>query len=295
MKNTMTEAAKKAATEKRIAAMRENLTALENKADALLSKGDAMTAEERLQLLSLVNVAFHKGGKIDGVFSIDSSASCDFCQHMIAAAKNHILMICGACYAAADSWKEASWRRHKLNARILSSVLFTVDELKTLPIDGRLCRFNEDGDTVNNVMAQNYLRIAAAFPYTMFGYWYKNTAAVEYGLKAEGIKNRAARPENVRFIHSSILIGFESAETWFDDALFTVYPDTETTLEAVKRGAHECNGRQCRACGYTCYVMQRQPHVVRVAEVLRCSAAHRAHVMAAYIGESINRKYADPV
>ena len=285
MKRTTTNAA----TEKRLQTMRENLTAIENRAHAILRKGTAMTAADRRELLSLVNVAYHVGGKIDGVFSIDSTASCEFCQRMIEAAKTRLLMICGACYAAADAWKEAAWRRHKLNALIFSTVLFTVEELRQLPIAGLLCRFNEDGDKVNETMARNYLRIAAAHESTMFGYWYKNTAAVEAGLIAEGITRREDRPANVRFIHSSILIGFEAAETWFDDAIFTVYPDEETTLEAVRNGAHECNGRKCRDCGYTCYVMQRRPAVVRVAEVLRTSAKRRAIILDAYREEKARR------
>ena len=279
----------KAATEKRLATMRANLNALETEAEAIMEKGDAMTADDRRRLLCIVNVAYHTSGKIEGVFSIDSTASCDFCQRMIKAALSHVLMICGACYAAADAWKEAAWRRHKLNARIFSTVLFTVEELKALHIDGHLCRFNEDGDTVNEIMARNYLRIAAAHPLTMFGYWYKNTAAVEAGLIAEGITRREDRPDNVRFIHSSILIGFESPETWFDDAIFTVYPDEQTTLEAVAAGAHECNGRRCRACGYTCYVMQRRDNVVRVAEVLRTNASRRAIILDAYRAEKARR------
>ena len=284
-KTTMkTDAERIAANEARLAKMRATLSALETEAEEILAKGDALTHADRLRLLRLVNVAYHaRASKIDGVFSVDSSAACEFCQRMMAAAKDHILMICGACYAARDEYKEASWRRHKLNARILSSVLFTVDELKTLPIDGTLCRFNEDGDTVNVVMARNYLRIAAGHPGAMFGYWYKNTAAVEAGLIAEGITTRDARPENVRFIHSSVMIGFAARETWFDDAIFTVYPDEATTLAAVSAGAHECNGRKCRDCGYTCYVMHRRPQVLHVAEVLRCSKARRAVIMAAYL------------
>lgn len=278
-----------AANERRLETMRANLSELERRADAILAKGDAMTTDDRRELLRIVNVAYHTSGKIEGVFSIDSTASCEFCQRMIKAALSHVLMICGACYAAADAWKEAAWRRHKLNARIFASVLFSVDELKELHIDGHLCRFNEDGDTVNETMARNYIRIAAAHIYVMFGYWYKNTAAVEAGLIAEGITTRAARPENIRFIHSSILIGFEAPETWFDDAIFTVYPDAETTLEAVKNGSHECNGKRCRACGFTCYTMQRRENVIHIAEVLRTNAKRRAVILDAYRAEKARR------
>lgn len=286
MKNTTTTTT--AATEKRLAAMRRNLAAMEEEADRSLSKGDAMTDAERARLLQLVNVAFHKGGKIDGIYSVDSCAACDFCQHMISAAASHELMICGACYAAADAWKEAAWRRHKLNMRIMSAVLFTRDELAALAI-GSLLRFNEDGDTVNETMARNYIRIALSHPATRCGYWYKHAAAVAAGLAAEGIRERAQLPANIRFIHSSVLIGFPARPLWFDDAVFTVYPDESTTLAAIAAGARECNGRKCSACGFSCYLAERPAEAVQVAEVLRCSAARRAAILAAYEKEVARR------
>lgn len=277
-------AAAAAANEKRLATMRENLAKLETRADELLNLGDNMTAAQRLELLHLVNVAYHNSGKINGVFSVDSCAACEFCRKMIQAAALNVLMICGACYAAADSWKEAAWRRHKLNARIFSAVLFTVDELRTLPLQAaRLVRFNEDGDTTCETMGRNYLRLAAAFPSARFGYWYKNAPAVEAALHAEGIHTRDMLPENVRFIHSSALIGFTARALWFDDCIFTVYPDKETTENAIAAGAWECNGRKCRECGYNCYLMQRrQEKPLYIAEVLRCNAARRRVIRAAY-------------
>lgn len=280
--NAAEAAAKKAATDRRLETMRRNLAALEARADAILAKGDDMTAADRLELLNIVNVAFHESGKIEGIYSIDSSASCEFCSRMIKAAIDNILMICGACYAAADAWKEAAWRRHKLNARILGTVLFTVQELAALPV-GLLCRYNEDGDTVNETMGRNYLRNAAAHPVTQFGYWYKNAPAVEAALHAEGIHSRDQLPGNVRFIHSSPLIGFPVRPLWFDDAVFTVYPDAETTAAAIAAGAWACNGRRCRACGFNCYMMQRQAEPLQIAEYLRTNAANRARIMAAYL------------
>lgn len=289
-KTITTETAKAAANAKRLETMRANLEALETRADAILEKGDAMTDGDRRELLTLVNVAYHGSGKIDGCFSIDSCAACEFCQKMIHAAGSNVLMICGACYANADSWKEAAWRRHKLNARIFSSVLFTVDELKALSIPGLRCRFNEDGDTTGETMGRNYLRIAAAHPDVRFGYWFKNAPAVESALHAEGIHTREALPENVRFIHSSALIGFAARACWFDDAIFTVYPDAETTAAAIAAGAWECNGRKCMACGFQCYMMQRRESVLHVAEVLRTNAARRAVIRSAYDARMLQQR-----
>lgn len=275
-------ARKRASYEKAMKTTRARLDAMEKVAREIIAKGDSMTAEDRRSLLNLVKVSYHDSGKIEGCFSVDSCAACEFCQKMISAAMLNELIICGSCYAAADAYKEAAWRRHSLNALILSSVLFTAEELTALAIDGTQCRFNEDGDTINQIHAQNLLRIAETRPGTMFGYWYKNQPAVEAGLHAEGIHCRADLPANIRFIHSSALIGFPVRACWHDDAIFTVYPDAETTLAAIAAGAHECNGRRCRACGYFCYLHARRPEPVHIAEVLRCNKAARARKLAAY-------------
>ena len=241
----------------------------------------AHIAALRLELLDLVNKAYHDSGKIEGCSSIDGCASCEFCQQMIAAAADNVLMICGCCYAAADAWKVVSWRVHSLNAYILSNELFTHEELARLQLTER-CRFNEDGDTVNETHARNLLRIVITHPGTWFGYWYKNQPAVSAGLAAEGYSRREDLPANVRFIHSSALIGFPARPTWYDDGIFTVFPDQETTAAAIAAGAWECNGRRCRACGYFCYMHKRQAEPVHIAELLRTNAANRARIRAAY-------------
>jgi len=281
------EAAKKAANEKKLQSMRNNLQKLENRANEILQHKESLTAAERRELLQILNISYHMTGKIQGIFSIDSWAGCAFCEKMRAAAENLILMICRYCYAAADSWKEAAWRRHKLNAIIFSNVLFTIEELQTLPLyAARMVRFNEDGDTVNQTMAQNYLRITRAFPAIRFGYFFKNAAAVEKGLHAEGIFTREQLPQNVRFIQSSVLIGFPAKPVWFADYVFTVFPDEKTTADAIAAGAWACNGRKCSDCGFHCYLSAERPaEPQNIAELLRCSKAMRAAVLQAYAAE----------
>jgi len=273
---------KSSSNEKRLETMRKNLSNIENKVESILSK-DALTYNDKMILLSCVNVSFHTSGKIESIFSIDSCAACDFCQKMIKNASCNPLIICGLCYAAADAWKEAAWRRHKINARIFSSVLFSTEELKTLNLHtALLVRFNEDGDTVNETMSRNYLRITAAFPRADYGYYFKNYPEVEKGLIAEGYTSREKLPKNVRFIQSSVLIGFPSKPVWFADAVFTVYPDAETIKNAILNGSIECNGKKCMVCGFHCYLRNRQSTAVNIAEYLRCNKAAREKIMVAY-------------
>ena len=267
----------------RLAKMRENLDNLEKRASAIMEKGENITSADRIELLRIVNIAYHNSGKIETISSIDSTASCEFCEKMRKAAEDNLLMICRYCYAAADIWKEAAWRRHKLNARILSTILFTEEELKTLSIPTIYSRINEDGDVINEIHARNLVRIFKTHDHVNFGFWYKNTVAVENGLKAEGITTREQRPENVRFIQSSLMIGFPSVAAWFTDAVFTVFPNEDTTLNAIKCGAFPCNGRKCKDCKYNCYdTSKNSDNVQHIAELLRCSATMREKIMTAY-------------
>lgn len=270
--------------EKRLAKMRENLEKLENKAETILAKKE-LTAFDRFELLSLLNIAYHESGKIENIASIDGTSACDFCDKMRKNAENNCLMVCGYCYAWADKWKEASFRRHKLNAKILSSVLFSEDELKTLAIPSMLCRINEDGDIVNYIHAQNILKIQKTHEYIKFGFWYKNVPAVAQALKNEGIENREQLPKNVVFVQSSLLIGFPAIPAWFTDCIFTVFPDKDTTEIAIANGAFECNGRKCKTCGFNCYMRERSENVQYIAEYLRTSASKRETIVNAYYSE----------
>lgn len=281
MKNNNSVAAA-AANAARLEKMRKNLETLENAAAVILEK-EEKTAADRLALLSLLNIAFHKSGKIEDIASIDGTAACDFCAMMRRAAAHNPLIVCGYCYAAADAWKEAAWRRHKLNARILSTVLFTEDELQTLAIPSMRCRINEDGDVVNVTHARNILRIQKTHEYINFGFWFKNAPAVADALRLEGYNRREDLPDNVRFVQSSVLIGIPALPVWFADCVFTVFPDMETTESAISQGAFPCNGRKCKTCGFNCY--KRGAHALPVqyiAEFLRCSAEKRESIVNAY-------------
>lgn len=267
----------------RQAAALATLQATTAAAEDILQKGEAMTAADRLRLLQFVNVSYHKDRKIQGIYSIDSCATCTFCRQMIDCASRDPLMICGMCYADAALWQKGVLYRHSLNARIFSAVLFTVDELKMLQMPPvGIVRFNSDGDTVNVTMGRNYLRIVSAFPCCQFSYFFKNSPAVSAALAEEGYKTRADLPRNLRFIQSSIRIGIPAEPVWYADAVFTVYPDAETTAAAVAAGSFACNGKKCMECGFHCYMMQRPEKPVQVAELLRASKAKRAAVLAAY-------------
>jgi len=278
----------------RLEKMRATLQRLEDTAAQILEKGDSMTPADRMQLLQLLNIAYHKTGKIQDIASIDGSVTCGFCEKMRACAANNPLLICGYCYAAADAYKEASWRRHKLNARILSSVLFTEEELKTLAIPAMRCRINEDGDIANVTHARNVLRIQKTHDYIKFGFWYKNVPAVNEALRLEGITCRADLPQNVTFVQSSVLIGIPAAPAWFTDIVFTVWPTEELTLQAIAAGSYECNGRKCMTCGFNCYhaAARRTGKAQHVAECLRCNAAQRARILEAYNAYITNKRSA---
>ena len=99
------------------------------------------TDVERFELLKMLQANPHKGGKIEGATSMDSSCTgCTFCQKMREAARKldeanankdpnteePQKIICGTCYDAdGERYKINSRDRHGLNLVILSNVLFT--------------------------------------------------------------------------------------------------------------------------------------------------------------------------
>ena len=228
---------------------------------------DTITAADRMQLLKILNIAFHEGGKIEGIYSIDSTATnCSYCKAMRAAAKNIIKHICNYCY---DYAQEHSFKgknvlnRHTLNMIILSAVEFTDQELATLNIIG-LCRFNSSGDIQSNTMALNYFRIAANNPYCKFALWAKNVAAVKYALSVCG------KPENLTLIFSNPIINGRPILPGGYDYTFSVY--TPGKIESIlSTGDYmECNGKKCKECGYKCY-MRLWPAGANIAEKLRAN------------------------
>lgn len=243
--------------------------------DTILSKSE-LTFADRMQLLSVYSVSYHSSGKIEGCTSCDSSChNCAFCQQMIKASEKNPLIICGLCY---DDAQEKRWtnveKRHGLNMRILSSVLFEVGELALLPITG-LCRFNSSGDTPNEIYALNCIRIAKAHPFAHCALWAKNVLPCESAFDAEG------KPANMIFIQSSPQIGFPAVRSRYADYTFTVYPDEYTVTEAIREGACECNGKKCRECGYKCYLGTWEKGA-DIAELLRCTDKQRARILSAY-------------
>lgn len=234
----------------------------------ILNKAPAdLTPADRFQLLTVYRPAWHDGGKIEGITSFDSSATnCEFCQAMREAAKNNPLHICGYCY---DYSQEHGYKgvnvlnRHSLNMLIMSSIEFTVEELRILNVS-YINRVNSSGDVSNAVYAGNMIKLCFAFPSVRFAFWAKNTGAVIAACDKYG------KPENVTLVQSSPIIGTPAKLAKYFDFVFTVYLTREDVENAVAAGAGECNGKKCKACGYSCYLDGwKNAGVVNVAEYLR--------------------------
>lgn len=237
---------------------------------AILDGKHEPTAAERFELLSMLQFKPHDSGKIEGATSIDSSCTgCSFCEKMRAAAANNPMHICGKCYdKRQELYKAYTRQRHGLNLVILSTVLFTPEELARVGIFTMVARFNASGDVENETQARNYLRIAKTHPMTKFGFWAKNAAAVDKAVKAEG------KPANVKMIYSDPIInGSDNIKAIFKkydwiDFSFTVY-DAEHIAEAIANGANPCNGRKCNDCEWMCYLDNGWEKGTNIAELLR--------------------------
>lgn len=241
-----------------------------------------ITAADRAVLISLIRPSYHDTGKIEGITSIDGTAThCTFCHMMQETAKADALIVCGDCYAKAmEDYREHVAPRNYIRQLILSSCLFTVAQLRALPIASRVCRFNSDGDIENATQARNYFRTAKAHSGVRFALWFKNLPAVRAAYEAEG------KPKNLILIYSSCRIG-ESREDLFRtypwiDYCFTVYPDHKTTDAAITAGANSCNGKKCKECGrrgFSCYYGDFPKHT-NIAEYLRgVNAAKRKELV----------------
>jgi len=238
------------------------------KAERILKKKE-LTATDRMELLSIYNVSFHDDGKIEGAASVDSSChGCKFCQKMRKAAEKDPTLICGYCY---DDAQENRWyntrNRHGLNLLIMSAVDYTEDELSRLSVS-EITRVNSSGETPNDIFARNNIRLANTKKWAHFGYWAKNRGPVKQACEDLG------KPANMKLIQSSIHIGKVDKKDDFFDYVFTVYPDEETTLAAIKGGASPCNGKKCIDCGWKCYYGTHKGD--QIAEVLRVSEKKRA-------------------
>jgi len=235
-----------------------------------LQNSETFTMAESFQLVHTVSCAFHENGKIEDISSIDSSCSgCEFCNLMRKAAERDLTMICGSCYdAAQEAYKLYIKFRHQLNMIILSTVLFSVEELATIPATS-ITRINSSGDTPNTTYARNAIRFAMAHSYSKVAIWGKNVPAIEKAFDLEG------KPSNMAFIQSSIRINRPDKPSRYADSVFTVYLTEEDVQKAITAGAWECNGRKCRDCGFHCYDSENAANYANIAELYRGSKAQK--------------------
>jgi len=248
---------------------------------AILQK-DTVTHSDRMDLLKIYQVPYHDTGKIETMYSLDSSCNhCEYCQKIRKAGKDNPLVICNYCY---DNEQEKRWinvaNRHGLQMLIMSEVDFTTDELKSLRIDF-VARFNSSGDVRNVTMARNYIRIMYAHPLVFFGLFAKNTLPVVIATDELG------KPSNCKYIQSSPIIGGKLPRLApYFDVQFVVFPDEQSTEKAIADGAMECNGKKCKDCGYKCYLPEENggwASGTTIAEVLRLkNKENMAKVLKAY-------------
>ena len=233
--------------------------------ELLAAGADKLTPADRLELLRIYNVAFHESGKIEGIFSLDSSATnCGFCRKMreYAAAHPEKQCICGSCYdVRQEGFKLAALARHTLNLIIMSATVYSREELATVPVFG-LTRINSSGDSSGDIYAENMVLFAAAHPACRVSAWAKNTAGYIRACRKHG------KPANLILICSSPFIDKAAPRPEYFDYVFTVYSTPEKVQEALAAGAMECNGKKCRDCGYSCY-NGTWPEGSNIAELLR--------------------------
>lgn len=233
---------------------------------AILEKGiENLTHADKLALLRIYNVAYHESGKIEEIFSLDSTASnCSFCKQMRKYAETHSDCICAYCYdIGQEKYKIASLARHTLNLIIMANVEFTVEELQTLPGNGNV-RVNSSGDAPNVTYAENMIKYALAHSFANVAIWSKNAFAYIKACKKYG------KPGNVTMIYSSPFVNKIVPCPAYFDFVFCVFSDEKAIENALANGAGECNGKKCKECGFKCYNKAwKNSGKAVVAEILR--------------------------
>jgi len=231
----------------------------------IFEKGiDNISIADRYTLINIYNVAFHESGKIEGISSLDSSATnCAFCKACRAAANGDNDHICTHCYdMTQEAYRFAALNRHTLNMLIMQTVEFSIEELRMLPASG-IVRVNSSGDAPNKTYALNMLRYAIAHDSANVAVWTKNHIVYIQAIKEIGYK-----PANVILIKSSRYINKPEKLPEFFDYVFTVYNNKTAVEEAIKNGAMACNGKKCMECGFSCY-FGKWPKGSNIAELLR--------------------------
>ena len=233
---------------------------------SIFDKGlENITHNDRLILLSVYNIAYHESGKIEGIFSLDSSATnCSFCVKMREYAAKHPEknIICGSCYDfRQEQYKLQALARHTLNMLIMETIEFTIEELATLAVYG-LVRINSSGDSTNNIYAGNMIKFSISHPQCNIAIWSKNTGSYINAC------NQYGKPDNVTLIQSSVYVDKATKPAKYFDFVFTVYFNENKVNEAIAAGACECNGKKCRDCGYKCY-LHGWSGSANIAELLR--------------------------
>ena len=209
----------------------------------------SVTHIEAMQLLNVYKCSYHDSGKIEDIMSLDSSChGCTFCNNWRELAKSNKSIICGYCYDyRQENYRKGVLYRHALNLLIMSLVLFSEDELGTLPTH-YIVRINSSGDIENVTHARNMIRYAKTHVYSHVALWSKNFKACEQAFDIEG------KPINMTFVASSPIINKAIKAPKYADYVFTVYNDIKALQEALKNGACECNGKKCKECGFKCYL-----------------------------------------
>ena len=247
------------------------MTATEKALDTLARKAAAVAAmladpeHNRPALIGFLaeSVTYHKGGKIEGLFSLDvASRQCRFCESMQEAAKANPAIICRFCYARNEH--ESATRRHEITGNILSTVRIRPDEAAYIGAKAHKLRFDSDGELLNDIHADNLIAIAKANPSSTDSIWTKDADTLE------GAFNRAGgKPANLICGISSPQINIPAKPREWANFIFTVYTP-EGLKRALARGEYSCNGRKCMECNYRCYDREANKEgPVYIAELLR--------------------------
>ena len=215
----------------------------------ILTKPEPLTHADRLMLIMIYQTSFHDSGKIEGIMSADSSChGCEFCRNARKAAETDPTLICKYCYdEKQENDRVHTLNRHQLNMLIMSSVLFTEEELSLVPVSV-INRINSSGDVPSRIYALNITTMIALHKNVKFSWWAKNARPVIEAMEELG------KPDNLILIYSGIVINrIPKLPKYFDYGFIVAVDKASVKRLLALPNTGECNGKKCKECGFKCY------------------------------------------
>lgn len=188
-------------------------------------------------------------GKMLNVMSIPTDTmGNDFCsdqlRRSISLNKYGVKLVCQTCYARRyESLRPSIRVAYRHNSNLLSSALLSDDDIPYL--NAEICRFDSDGELINDIHYLNIKRIAEKNRDVQFALWTKRPEIVQ----------RNGFVKNIIYIYSSAMLNKVAEKPYGFNKVFTVFEkdrDADINCRSFSGACMSC--RLCYSTNKTVYI-----------------------------------------